>query len=198
MILNGEMSEWLKEHTWKAKRASDIKRSRITSTHTRSATYSSKTIAWYASVNLDVRRGSKPHLSQFYHNRVPHLARVRGYPLVPVEEWRHGRIREDRYSIRSGGSSIQTARHSSGDDRLPHELELALRDPVQRQRLADYFAILQEWSLERQSAELISAQSREVSNSSAETARVSHRATVQPGTRRTASRANRQRTRRRS
>jgi len=24
LILNGEMSEWLKEHAWKAKRASDI------------------------------------------------------------------------------------------------------------------------------------------------------------------------------
>ena len=59
---------------------------------------------------------------------------------------------------------------SCGDDRLAHELELALRDPVQRQRLADYFAILQEWSLERQSAEPISAQSPEVSNvSSGET-----------------------------
>lgn len=56
------------------------------------------------------------------------------------------------------------------DDRLAHELELALQDPVQRQRLADYFAILQEWSLERQSADPISAQSPEGSSvSSAET-----------------------------
>jgi hypothetical protein len=79
------------------------------------------------------------------------------------------------------------SQHSSGDDRLAHELELALRDPVQRQHLADYFAILQEWSLERKTAEPISAQSPEASNvSSAETARVSHPAAVQPGTRRTA------------
>ena len=56
------------------------------------------------------------------------------------------------------------SQHSSGDERLAHELELALRDPVQRQRLADYFAILQEWSLERQSAEPMSGQSSEVSN----------------------------------
>ena len=70
---------------------------------------------------------------------------------------------------------------SSGDERLAHELELALRDPVQRQRLADYFAILQEWSLERQSAEPMSAQSPEVSIvSSGETARVPHPAIVQP------------------
>src|SRR5262245_21442868 len=85
--------------------------------------------------------------------------------------------------------------HSSGDDRLAHELEFALRDPVQRQRLADYFAILQEWSLERQSAEPMSAQSPDGSNAgSAETARVSHPATVQPGACCTASRPDRQRT----
>lgn len=34
---------------------------------------------------------------------------------------------------------------------IAEELELALRDPEQRQRLADFFAILHEWSLERKS-----------------------------------------------
>jgi hypothetical protein len=34
---------------------------------------------------------------------------------------------------------------------IAEKLELALRDPEQRQRLADYFAILHEWSLERKS-----------------------------------------------
>jgi hypothetical protein len=34
---------------------------------------------------------------------------------------------------------------------IAEKLELALRDPEQRQRLADYFAILHEWSLERES-----------------------------------------------
>jgi hypothetical protein len=38
ILKTGEMSEWLKEHAWKAKRASDIKRFRCVSTHTRSAT----------------------------------------------------------------------------------------------------------------------------------------------------------------
>lgn len=37
------------------------------------------------------------------------------------------------------------------DERLIAELELALRDPEQRQRLADFFAIVHEWSLERKS-----------------------------------------------
>ncbi len=35
---NGEMSEWLKEHAWKAKRASDTEPLQRASTHTRSAT----------------------------------------------------------------------------------------------------------------------------------------------------------------
>ena len=88
------------------------------------------------------------------------------------------------------------SQHSSGDDRLAHELELALQDPVQRQRLADYFAILQEWSLERQSADPISAQSPEVSSvSSAETTGVSHPATVQQVAAAQHPRGNRQRTR---
>lgn len=34
---------------------------------------------------------------------------------------------------------------------IAEKLELALRDPEQRQRLADFFAILHEWSLERKS-----------------------------------------------
>ena len=38
LIPNGEMSEWLKEHAWKAKRASDIKALPRASTHTRPAT----------------------------------------------------------------------------------------------------------------------------------------------------------------
>ena len=75
----------------------------------------------------------------------------------------------------SGTGKDCMSQHSSGDDRLAHELGLALRDSVQRQRLADYFAILQEWSLERQAEEPISAQSPEESNvGSGETARVSH------------------------
>jgi hypothetical protein len=35
---DGEMSEWLKEHAWKAKRARDTDPLRRGSTHTRSAT----------------------------------------------------------------------------------------------------------------------------------------------------------------
>jgi hypothetical protein len=42
-----------------------------------------KTITWCASVNLDVLRGSEPHLSQSYHNRVAHLRRVAPYAWVP-------------------------------------------------------------------------------------------------------------------
>jgi hypothetical protein len=38
LILNGEMSEWFKEHAWKAKRASETEPLRRASTHTRSAT----------------------------------------------------------------------------------------------------------------------------------------------------------------
>jgi hypothetical protein len=38
LILSGEMSEWLKEHAWKAKRATDAEPLRHASTHTRSAT----------------------------------------------------------------------------------------------------------------------------------------------------------------
>ena len=177
---------------------------RSTLTHTRSSTYRREAITRCVSVNLDVHRGSKPDLSQFYHNRFAHLARVRGYCWYPSRS--SATAGSERTAIRfevvdqpSGPGKDCMSQHSSGDDRLAHELELALRDPVQRQRLADYFAILQEWSLERQSAEPMSAQSPEVSNvSSGETARVSHPATVQPGTCRTASRANRQRTRRRS
>ena len=47
LILAGEMSEWLKEHAWKAKRASDIEPLRRTSRHTRSAT-------WLPKRSLDV------------------------------------------------------------------------------------------------------------------------------------------------
>jgi len=38
LILNGEMSEWLKEHAWKAKRANNVKPLASTLTHTRFAT----------------------------------------------------------------------------------------------------------------------------------------------------------------
>jgi hypothetical protein len=37
LILNGEMSDWLMEHAWKAKSSSDTEPLRGTSTHTRSA-----------------------------------------------------------------------------------------------------------------------------------------------------------------
>ena len=57
LSLHREIAEWLKEHAWKTKRASDTKRFRSTLTHTRSATSPSKTINRCASVNLDVLRG---------------------------------------------------------------------------------------------------------------------------------------------
>jgi hypothetical protein len=63
------MSEWLKEHAWKAKVASDIKPLPRASTHTRSGTWPSRTTTRCASVNLDVLRGSEPDVSQSYHNR---------------------------------------------------------------------------------------------------------------------------------
>jgi hypothetical protein len=45
------------------------------------------------------------------------------------------------------------AQRRSTDEQLIADLELALRDPAQRQRLADFFAILNEWFLERKSQE---------------------------------------------
>ena len=73
------MSEWLKEHAWKAKRASDTETLRSASTLTRSATYPSETITRCPSVNLDVLRGFEPDVSHSYHNRFAHLRRLRRY-----------------------------------------------------------------------------------------------------------------------
>lgn len=42
---------------------------------------------------------------------------------------------------------------ASAKARLIAELELALADPEQRRHLADFFAVLIEWSLERKSEE---------------------------------------------
>src|SRR5262245_59188369 len=74
LILNGEMSEWLREHAWKTKRTSATEPLQSVSTHTRSATSPSRTITPCASVNLDVLRGSEGHVSQSCHNGRAHLA----------------------------------------------------------------------------------------------------------------------------
>src|SRR5215204_2052189 len=91
------MSEWLKEHAWKAKRASQTEPLRRASTHTRSATQASTTITQCASVNLDVLRGFEPDLSQCYHNRVAHLLRVarRASVLVQTRDPYSGRRQRD-------------------------------------------------------------------------------------------------------
>lgn len=49
--------------------------------------------------------------------------------------------------------AVTMAQDASPEERLMVPLELALRNPEQRQRLVDYFAILQDWSLERSSKE---------------------------------------------
>jgi hypothetical protein len=82
---DGEMSEWLKEHAWKAKRASDVEPLGGTLTHTRFAARPSRTITRCASVNLGVLRGFEPDVSQSYHNRVAYLPRVATYVLVLVQ-----------------------------------------------------------------------------------------------------------------
>src|SRR5262245_1496766 len=79
------MSEWLKEHAWKAKPASGTKRFQSTLTYTRSVTSPAKTITRCASVNLDVLRGLEADVSQSYHNRVAHLPRVARYAWVLVQ-----------------------------------------------------------------------------------------------------------------
>src|SRR5437879_2150335 len=93
------MSEWLKEHAWKAKRASNTEPLRSASTHTRSATSPSKTITRRASVNLDVLRGFESDVSQSYHNRVAHLRRVARHASVLVQT--HSR-NNDMRRYRSG------------------------------------------------------------------------------------------------
>ncbi len=51
----------------------------------------------------------------------------------------------------SGKIGVTMTQHSTGDERIRIALELALIDPGQRQRLAEFFASLREWSLERNS-----------------------------------------------
>src|SRR2546425_10161542 len=96
------MSEWLKEHAWKAKRASGTKRCRSTLTHTRSATYLPRLIIRCASVNLSVDRGFRHHLSQSYHNHCFDLERVTqtARSLTAMERWR-SRLRQQVMSTAS-------------------------------------------------------------------------------------------------
>src|SRR6185436_6971908 len=58
------MSEWFKEHAWKAKRGSSTKRVRSTLTHRRSATLAFQNDHSCASVNLNVFRVSSLHLGR--------------------------------------------------------------------------------------------------------------------------------------
>lgn len=67
------MSEWLKEHAWKAIRASHTERLRHTLRRSPSATQSSETISPCASVNLHAYRGFKADVSQSYRNPRPYL-----------------------------------------------------------------------------------------------------------------------------
>ena len=66
LIRKGEMSEWLKEHAWKANSPSNTEQRRDTLSHSHSASYPSRTITQCASVNLHVDRGFEGHVSQSF------------------------------------------------------------------------------------------------------------------------------------
>ena len=79
------MSEWFKEHAWKAKRASNTEPRGSTLTLTRLMARTSKTITRCAAVNLHVFRGFEADVSHSYHNPFPHLASACRYASVLIE-----------------------------------------------------------------------------------------------------------------
>jgi len=73
LILNGEMSEWLKEHAWKAILARLTERHRNTSLRNRFNDLPPPDAPRCDSVNLCIRRRFRSHLTQFLHSIRFHL-----------------------------------------------------------------------------------------------------------------------------
>ena len=76
---DGEMSEWLKEHAWKAKRAIGKERHRNTSPHSQFNDLSSLDARRCDSVNVGISHRSRARLTQFLHTSQLH---VLAYVLV--------------------------------------------------------------------------------------------------------------------
>ena len=76
------MSEWLKEHAWKAKRPTITERYRNTSLHNRFNDLSPPDAPRCDSVNLCIRRRFRAHLTQFPASLVPVRRDVPRYASV--------------------------------------------------------------------------------------------------------------------
>ena len=70
LILNGEMSEWLKEHAWKAKLARNAEEYAEPSTRTPSTNSPLGDIPQCDPVTVHILGGFQAHVSQSYHNRL--------------------------------------------------------------------------------------------------------------------------------
>jgi hypothetical protein len=73
LTLNGEMSEWLKEHAWKAISVMPTKRHRNTSSRNQFNDLPPQDVSRCDAVNDGVRRRFRPHLTQFLHSSGLHL-----------------------------------------------------------------------------------------------------------------------------
>jgi hypothetical protein len=78
---DGEMSEWLKEHAWKAKLARNAEGRAETLTHTPSTNWPLGNIGRCDTVNLHTPAGFEVFVSQSYHNPHFYLATVRRIAL---------------------------------------------------------------------------------------------------------------------
>ena len=73
LILNGEMSEWLKEHAWKAKWATLTKSLQNTSQRIRFNDLLLRIAPRCKAVNVGISRKVRPDVTQFLHNSRFHL-----------------------------------------------------------------------------------------------------------------------------
>ena len=73
----GEMSEWLKEHAWKAISYTLTERHRNTSWRNRFSDLALQDAARCDSLDLSIRRRFRAHLTQFLHNLRADLSRWR-------------------------------------------------------------------------------------------------------------------------
>ena len=74
LILNGEMSEWLKEHAWKSTPASGIERYRNISSRNRFNDFPPQNPSRCEPVSVAVCQGFRGDLTQFLHNSGRHFS----------------------------------------------------------------------------------------------------------------------------